>query len=382
MVERRSWIPMGDGVRLAASLYLPEAVEAGDAAPVVLEALPYRKDDVTASYRAEYKRLCAEYGYAVARVDLRGTGSSEGVAADEYPASEQADLCRVIDWLASQSWSTGAVGMYGTSYSGFNSLQVAAERPSALKAVIAIYASDDRYTDDVHYTGGALKLLDLVDYPLYMVALNALPPVPAIAGPRWRERWRERVEDLEPWLLRWLQEQADGPYWRQGSLRPAYERIACPTMLVAGWADGYRNATFRVMERLKVPSRLLFGPWSHMAADTARPGPRIDLVPEMVRWRDEPTWPPERATTRTLPLSGAAAAGDGTDRPEVRGPAAGPTGWRCGRTWGARPGSAARATCRSGSRTTSARTTPGRSPTTGGWRRTWSSWAIRGSWSG
>jgi hypothetical protein len=90
------------------------------------------------------------------------------VATDEYPASEQADLCQVIAWLAAQPWSTGAVGMYGTSYSGFNSLQVAAERPPALKAVVAIYASDDRYTDDVHYTGGALKLLDLVDYPLYM----------------------------------------------------------------------------------------------------------------------------------------------------------------------------------------------------------------------
>jgi len=233
----------------------------------------------------------------------------------------------------------------------------AAERPPALKAVVAIYASDDRYSDDVHYTGGALKLLDLVDYPLYMVAMNALPPVPAIAGPRWRERWRERVEGLEPWLLRWLEERADGPYWRQGSLRPAYERIACPTMLVAGWADGYRNATFRVIERLQVPSRLLFGPWSHMAADTSRPGPRIDLVPEMVRWwdrwlrghcdrvdegppvtvfvrhstrpvpdldeqpgawRDEPAWPPDRAATGTLPLSEATPAGSGTDRLEVR----------------------------------------------------------------
>ncbi|MFL5796036.1 MAG: CocE/NonD family hydrolase [Actinomycetota bacterium] len=232
-----------------------------------------------------------------------------------------------------------------------------AKRPPVLRAVVAIYASDDRYTDDVHYTGGALKLLDLVDYPLYMVAMNALPPVPAIAGPRWRERWRGRVEDLEAWLLRWLEEQADGPYWRQGSLRPAYERIGCPTMLVAGWADGYRNATFRVMERLQVPSRLLFGPWSHMAADSSRPGPRIDLVPEMVRWwdrwlrghrngvdegppvtvyvrhstrpapdldeqpggwRDDPAWPPDRAATHTLPLSEAAPAGGGTDRLEVR----------------------------------------------------------------
>ena len=166
MVERRTWILMEDGVRLAASVFLPDGTRSGGKAPVVLEALPYRKDDATASYRGEYERLCGEYGYAVARVDLRGTGSSEGVAVDEYPASEQADLCRVIGWLAIQPWSTGAVGMYGTSYSGFNSLQVAAERPPALKAVIAIYASDDRYTDDVHYTGGAVKLLDLVDYPL------------------------------------------------------------------------------------------------------------------------------------------------------------------------------------------------------------------------
>jgi hypothetical protein len=232
-----------------------------------------------------------------------------------------------------------------------------AERPPALKAVVAIFASDDRYTDDVHYTGGALKLLDLVDYPLYMVTLNALPPVPAIAGPDWRERWRARVEGLEPWLLRWLEEQADGPYWRQGSLRPAYERIACPTMLVAGWADGYRNATFRMLERLRAPARLLFGPWGHMAIDTSLPGPRIDLVPEMVRWwdrwlrgrrngvdeappvtvfvrhatrpapdldelagswRDEPVWPPERARSLTLPLSGAAPASEGVDRLAVR----------------------------------------------------------------
>ncbi len=277
MAERRVWIPMADGVRLAATLYLPEQ----GPSPVVLEALPYRKDDVTAGDRSEYRRLRDRHGYAVCRVDLRGTGSSEGTATDEYPPGEQDDLCQVIAWLAEQPWSTGAVGMYGTSYSGFNSLQVAAERPPALKAVIAIYASDDRYSDDVHYAGGALRLLDLVDYPLYMVALNALPPAPALAGPAWRERWRERVEAAEPWLLRWLEEQVDGPYWRQGSLRPAYERIVCPTMLVGGWADGYRNASFRVLERLRAPARLLLGPWSHMATDASRPGPRIDLVPEM-----------------------------------------------------------------------------------------------------
>ena len=78
MVERHGWIPMEDGVRLAVSLWLPEGAEAGRAAPVVLEALPYLEGRATASYRPEYERLCSEYGYAVARVDLRGTGSSEG----------------------------------------------------------------------------------------------------------------------------------------------------------------------------------------------------------------------------------------------------------------------------------------------------------------
>jgi putative CocE/NonD family hydrolase len=118
MAEQQVWIPMEDGVRLAVSLFLPEGAEEGRAAPVVLEALPYRKDDASASYRPEYERLCGEYGYAVARVDLRGTGSSEGVATDEYPASEQADLCRVIGWLAEQPWSTGAVGCTGPATRG------------------------------------------------------------------------------------------------------------------------------------------------------------------------------------------------------------------------------------------------------------------------
>lgn len=283
MPEVNAWIPLSDGVRLAATLYLPGTEPPW---PIILEALPYRKDDLTASYAPEYRRLRDEGNYAVARVDLRGTGSSEGLATDEYPAREQRDLCEVIAWLASREWSSGAVGMYGSSYSGFNSLQVAVERPPELKAIIAIYATDDRYTDDVHYYGGARRALDLIDYPLYMVAMNALPPVPRVFGDGWRAARRERVERLEPWLLRWMEEQLDGPYWRHGSVRPGYDRIACPTMIVGGWADGYRNATLRTFARLKVPKRLLLGPWSHASAESSLPGPRIDLVPEMLRWFD------------------------------------------------------------------------------------------------
>ncbi len=346
MREEQVWIVVNDGTRLAVSLFRPDG--AAEAVPALLEALPYRKDDLTASYREEYERLCDEYGYAVARVDVRGTGSSSGTAIDEYPPEEQADLAEVIGWLAAQAWCTGAVGMFGTSYSGFNSLQVAAVRPPALRAVCAIYATDDRYTDDVHYTGGALRALDLLDYVLYMTAMNALPPVPAVYGDGWREEWRARVERTEPWLVRWLRDQVDGPHWRQGSLRlgvrppgsdQGYDRIECAVMLVGGWADGYRNNTFRTFERLPGEKRLLIGPWAHQSPATAHPGPPVDLTAEMVRWfdhhlrgadngvgrdapiqvfvrhatppepdlalhrgewRSEPTWPPARLVPRRL----------------------------------------------------------------------------------
>ncbi|HKD98163.1 MAG TPA: CocE/NonD family hydrolase [Micromonosporaceae bacterium] len=289
MPTRDVRIAMMDGIVLAATLYLPELPEAPGRVPCLLEALPYRKDDVTASYTAEYERLRDEFGYAVCRVDLRGTGSSTGIATDEYPEVEQRDLVEVIAWLAAQPWCTGRVGMYGTSYSGFNSIQVATHRPPALGAIVPIYATDDRYTDDVHYMGGVRRLLDIVDYPTYMVAMNALPPVPELFGSGWREEWRRRRAEGVPWLLRWGAEPDDGAYWRHGSLRPDYGRITAPTMIVAGWADGYRNNTLRTHAALTAagtPVRLLVGPWSHMSAESALPGPHVDLCAEMARWFD------------------------------------------------------------------------------------------------
>ena len=349
MEQRRVWITMEDGVRLAARLFLPDELPA----PAIVDALPYRMDDLTASYAGEYQRLCEEGGFAVCRIDLRGTGSSEGIATDEYTTQEQADICAAIAWLAEQEWCTGNVGMYGTSWGGFNSIQVAMERPPALKAIVPIYASDDRYTDDVHYMGGILKAIDLVDWVIYMAACNVLPPVPAVYGEGWREEWLRRIEGTEPWLLRWLEEQNDGPYWRHGSLRPDYARIACPTMIVAGWADGYTNIALRAYEALRCPRRVIIGPWAHASTATSIPGPHIDLVPELIRWfsrwlrderngiddepplaifvrrstrpdpelpemrgewRSEPTWPAERLRQRTL-----TPEGDATDDIVVRG---------------------------------------------------------------
>jgi uncharacterized protein len=352
------WITMADGVRLAATLYLPDGEGPW---PALLEALPYRKDDLTASYREEYQRLADEFGYLVCRLDVRGTGSSDGVPADEYTRQELDDIAAVIAWLASRDGSNGNVGMYGTSYSGFNSLQVAMDRPPALKAICSIFASDDRYADDVHYFGGALKQLDLVDYPTYMDAGNVLPPVPRVHGEDWREAWERRVMSYAPWTLTWLEHQTYDDYWKHGSLRQDYASIRAATMLVTGWADGYTNIALRGFAALECPKRLIAGPWAHAATETSRPGPNADLVPEMARWWDrwlkgtdngvdreapivvfvrrptppaadleayrgewrfEPGWPLERSTDLSLELSKATAVGsadDGPDELNVRG---------------------------------------------------------------
>jgi len=278
----RARIPMSDGIELDCTIFLPKATPAA----CVLEALPYRKDDMTSGWRPEYERFADEFGFAVARIDVRGTGSSGGRATDEYPEAEQRDLTEAIAWLAAQTWCTGSVGMFGTSYGGFNSLQLACERPAYLDAIIPIYATDDRYTDDVHQMGGALRWIDLIDYCHYMTPMNALPPVPALWGEDWRAEWLRRIDEHEPWLLTWLAHPSDDDYWRHGSVRlgsdgEGYDRIDIPTMIIAGWADGYRNNTFRTIEQLTPPTRLLAGPWSHAAPTSSAPGPRIDHVPEM-----------------------------------------------------------------------------------------------------
>jgi predicted acyl esterase len=292
MREQEVRIPVRDGSWLAATLYLPD--EAAGPQPCLVEALPYRKDDLTSSYAAGYRSLCERHGYAVARIDVRGTGSSPGDALDEYQEAEQRDLPDAFTWLAAQDWCDGQIGMWGTSYSGFNSLQIAAERPPELKAICAIFATDDRWTDDVHWRGGALRLVDLVDYDHYMTAMCVLPPVPAVWGDDWREEWQRRLEVNEPWVLTWLQENRHGPYWDHGSVRlggttSGYERIGCPVMIVAGWADGYRNNSFRTVAELArhgVPHRLLAGPWAHADPSTAMPGPRIDFDAELAAWFD------------------------------------------------------------------------------------------------
>ena len=279
-------IPMRDGVRLAADLYLPGDADPDARLPVVMEYTPYRKDDVDLESRAFYLAL-PRHGYVVARVDIRGTGASEGISTDEYTLQEQRDGYDAVEWIAAQPWCDGQVNMMGISYGGFTALQVASHHPPHLTSIIPIDFTDDRYTDDCHYRGGLMRLYyDVAHYGGQMVARNALPPDPQGLGAEWARVWEQHLAHNEPYLLQWYRHQTDGEYWRCGSVVDAPERIRCPAFLIGGWRDGYPNPPLRLYRALSGPRKVLIGPWNHALPDVAVPGPRIDYLHEVIRWLD------------------------------------------------------------------------------------------------
>jgi hypothetical protein len=283
-VVEHFFIPLSDGTRLAARRWLPEDAAASPV-PAILEYIPYRKRDATRGRDEPMHGWFAAQGYAAVRVDMRGSGESDGHLADEYLSRELEDACEVIDWLSRQRWCSGRVGMMGKSWGGFNALQTAALRPPALKAVITVCSTDDRYADDVHYMGGAL-LNDNLWWGTIMLAYQARPADPALVGDAWREQWLDRVKNLPFFPALWLAHQRRDAYWRHGSVCEDFSAIACPVFAVGGWADAYTNAVPRLLEGLTVPRLGLIGPWAHVYAQDGAPGPAIGFLQEALRWWD------------------------------------------------------------------------------------------------
>ncbi|MFW6222678.1 MAG: CocE/NonD family hydrolase, partial [Bacteroidota bacterium] len=237
------WITMPDGIMLAARSWKPVGFEGK--IPAVLEYIPYRKRDMKRTRDESIHRYFAGHGYACFRVDIRGSGDSEGIIEDEYQEQELADGEDIIQWITQQPWSNGNVGMIGISWGGFNGLQLAARRPKGLKAIITVCSTDDRYADDIHYMGGCL-LGDNLSWASVMFGKNSLPPDPEIVGDKWKVMWLERLKGSGLWLEKWLNHQERDDYWKQGSICENYNDIDIPVMAVSGWADGYTNAVFRL----------------------------------------------------------------------------------------------------------------------------------------
>lgn len=284
-VIETAWIPMPDGTQLAARLWLPPNARENPA-PCLLEYIPYRRRDRTRLRDETMHPRFAEAGYASIRVDIRGNGDSGGLAEDEYSHQETQDGVDVIAWLADQPWCDGNVGMFGKSWGAYNSFQVAAKRPPALKAIAPVMGCDDRWREDIHFYGGVLAG-DNFWWGSIMQLLNAFPPDPEIVGEdNWRDIWRERLEAMEFWPAMWLEHQTHDEMWRRGSICEDYDAINVPVYYFGGWADLYRDTPLRIAKHLNVPVKTLMGPWAHLYPHEGKPGPQVDFVAEVLRFWD------------------------------------------------------------------------------------------------
>ncbi|CAF4024723.1 unnamed protein product [Adineta steineri] len=286
---------MPDSVRLSATLTIPVAKHSNEKFPVLLEYKPYRKDDN--SFNADQSNIfyLARRGFIVAKVDIRGTGSSEGVLIErEYTTQELDDCEDVIKQLADYSRSNGRVGMFGLSWSAFNSLMMATlRRPPALRAIFAAHASDDLYKNDIHYPDG---IMHLDHYIVSIDHANALPTTPNYV---MNEQWIKERFIRRPWADIYLEHQLDDSFWRKHSIKYVYANLTLPTYLIGGLYDPYKDTAINISEhahQILPKIKVVVGPFVHAMPDNANrnPGPGFDSNAEM------PQWPIPRQRTRRM----------------------------------------------------------------------------------
>lgn len=310
------WIEMTDGIRLAGRLWRPDTDRP---VPAILEYIPYRKTDMVRARDERNHPFFAAHGYACIRVDMRGSGDSEGHMSDMYAPAELDDARQVIDWLAAQPWCNGRVGMFGTSWGGTASLQASVNAPNPLKAVIAVCATHNRFEDDIHYMGGCV-LSDTFEWGATLPSILASPPTPNV-GPDWMEKWRSRLDALTFPLENWLQEQGRGSYWRRGSVIHQPQSLNVPILSVGGWSDRYSNSVMSLVDARPDLVWGVVGPWGHHYPDHGAPGPAIGFQRLALAWWDhwlksegpkQPDWPRLRVWLREFdPPSDTLAARNG-----------------------------------------------------------------------
>jgi hypothetical protein len=277
---REIFIPMPDGVQLAADLYLPHDFDTSQKYPIILEYLPYRKDEHRASRYSVFNYF-VQNGYIVARADIRGTGRSEGaIVPYEYSDQELDDGEEVIRQLAALNYSNGNVAVFGISWGGFNGLQLAMRRPPALKTIVSLMSTDDLYQDDVHFMDG---ILHVDAYEIGRDLDNAFPPSPnfELDSAYFHDRFLS-----DPWFIKYKKQQHDSPFWDRASLDGNYQDFHIPTFLIAGLYDGYRDIVERFFNQTLGPKRAIIGPYNHTWPHKANPGPAIEWRREVVDWLD------------------------------------------------------------------------------------------------
>ena len=297
-VEAGLRIPMRDGVSLCTDLYLPVGVSK---APVILVRTPYKKEmgEIQA-------RFFARRGYVFAVQDVRGRFASEG--AWEPVVHEPQDGYDAIEWLARQPWSSGKVGMIGTSYLGWVQWLAAARHPPHLTTIVPNVSPTDPFHNFPFDHGlVTLSTLSWVD----LVETNATGDLDGVAIKKIEGRnYGELLKPLplidvdksalgreSPSWRRFIAHSAPDSYWRAAMFLDKLKDVRIPVFHQSGWFDGDSNGT--KLNYLKMAAyghagqKLTLGPWGH--TDTARriahsqdfgPAASIDLQRDYLRWFD------------------------------------------------------------------------------------------------
>jgi putative CocE/NonD family hydrolase len=336
--ERELAVPMRDGTVLRADAYLPDG---DDPVPAVVCRTPYNRGFPLTPLAALDPERATEAGIAVVVQDVRGLYDSEGEFSPFF--SEGDDGYDTIEWVASQPWCDGSVGMTGRSYPAATQWRAALEGPPHLRAISPVVVGSDYYSGWI-YQGGAFQL----GFNLFWVHL--------MTDPKGRGSLDEHFRHLpvtNPPLLaespagrfyrEWVEHPTYDEHWRRLSIRGRYGDVRVPALIVGGWFDVFLGGTLENFaglreeggsEEAREHTRLLIGPWAHGSAFGAYPdhgfkefGPddRIDLAEQQLRfflahlrgepgedpgapirifvmganeWRDEREWPLARAESQ------------------------------------------------------------------------------------
>jgi putative CocE/NonD family hydrolase len=271
---------MRDGVRLDANVYLPDD-DSPAGWPVIVAANPYSKDVWFGPRTTPHLERFNQAGYAVAVVDFRGTGASEGVKSDAFETSEQDDIYDVIEQLATQQWCDGQVAAWGLSYGGITALRAATSGAPSLRAVVAIEGSTDPYTDEVARKGAIGLAMIIGEWSTMMLALTALPPESPWLTP---SAFSARLQATRPWHDAWAKHPHRDHYWQGREVDPA--TIEVPTLIFTGWRDTNVAGTWRDFTAIKAPRRIICGPWLHGMPEGQEQAP-VDSVALTIGWFDE-----------------------------------------------------------------------------------------------
>jgi putative CocE/NonD family hydrolase len=253
-------IPMRDGIRLSADVFLPRA---SGHWPTVLFRTPYnRKGPSGRSYRAFLQR-----GYAVVIEDVRGRYASQGVF--QSIDQEGPDGNDTINWIAAQPWSDARVAMAGGSYVGMVQWWAAVQGNRHLRAIAPTFSGDDEYLDRFYSPGGAMKL----GHRLLWLAENLTPPShvrPLFSSyinhlPLRSADFASTGIELSVWRTA-LDHPSYDAYWRSHSIRERAKQVDVPVLSIGGWFDNYAESDLDMFSRLSAahkPVETWIGPWAH-----------------------------------------------------------------------------------------------------------------------